>query len=122
MKKAEHDEADAFRPLPKLASDRNRRLVEIARMLPTAEDGAREPTTGRGQGIPRPERQRPLASPGIAWQPAFDLANSGRSRFLGDSECPGVEPGKSLLDLEKPDPRSGGPARSPRAWRGRSTG
>ena len=37
MKKASLDEAEAFRRLQKLASEQNRKLVEIARMLLTAE-------------------------------------------------------------------------------------
>lgn len=38
MKKAELDEAAAFRRLQKLASDKNRKLVEIAAMILTAEE------------------------------------------------------------------------------------
>lgn len=38
MKKASLDEAEAFRRLQKLASNQNRKLVEIARMLLTAEE------------------------------------------------------------------------------------
>ena len=38
MKKAELDEQDAFRRLQKLASDKNKKLVEIARMILTAEE------------------------------------------------------------------------------------
>jgi two-component system, response regulator PdtaR len=38
MKKAGLDEADAFRRLQKLASDRNKKLVEIAQMILTAEE------------------------------------------------------------------------------------
>jgi response regulator NasT len=38
MKKAGLDENDAFRRLQKLASDRNRKLVEIAQILLTAEE------------------------------------------------------------------------------------
>ena len=38
MKKAGLDEADAFRRLQKLASDKNRKLVEIAHMILTAEE------------------------------------------------------------------------------------
>ena len=38
MKKAKLDEADAFRRLQKLASDKNRKLVEIASMILTAEE------------------------------------------------------------------------------------
>ena len=38
MKKARLDEAEAFRRLQKLASDKNRKLVEIAQMLLTAEE------------------------------------------------------------------------------------
>ena len=38
MKKAQLDEAEAFRRLQKLASDQNRKLVEIAKMLLTAEE------------------------------------------------------------------------------------
>jgi len=47
MKKTELDEADAFRRLQKLASDQNRKLVEVARMLLTAEDAFQKPGTGR---------------------------------------------------------------------------
>ena len=38
MKKAGLDENDAFRRLQRLASDKNRKLVEIARMILTAEE------------------------------------------------------------------------------------
>ena len=38
MKKAGLDEQDAFRRLQKLASDKNQKLVEIARMILTAEE------------------------------------------------------------------------------------
>lgn len=38
MKKTQLDEAEAFRRLQKLASDKNRKLVEIATMLLTAEE------------------------------------------------------------------------------------
>jgi response regulator NasT len=38
MKKASLDEAQAFRRLQKLASDKNRKLVEIAQILLTAEE------------------------------------------------------------------------------------
>ena len=47
MKKAELDEADAFRRLQKLASDQNRKLVEIARMLLTAEEAFEKPQSDR---------------------------------------------------------------------------
>ena len=45
MKKASLDEAEAFRRLQKLASDQNRKLVEIARMLITAEEAFQQPKT-----------------------------------------------------------------------------
>jgi response regulator NasT len=38
MKKAKLDEADAFHRLQKLASEKNRKLVEIASMILTAEE------------------------------------------------------------------------------------
>ena len=38
MRKASLDEHDAFRRLQKLASDKNKKLVEIARILVTAEE------------------------------------------------------------------------------------
>ena len=38
MKKANLDEHDAFRRLQKLASDKNRKLIEIAQMILTAEE------------------------------------------------------------------------------------
>jgi response regulator NasT len=38
MKKANLDEADAFRRLQRLASDKNRKLVDIAQMILTAEE------------------------------------------------------------------------------------
>jgi two-component system, response regulator PdtaR len=38
MKKAGYDEHDAFRRLQKLASDKNRKLVDIAHMILTAEE------------------------------------------------------------------------------------
>jgi response regulator NasT len=43
MKKAGLDEHDAFRRLQKLASDRNRKLIEIAQMLLTAEEAFQNP-------------------------------------------------------------------------------
>ena len=38
MKKASLDEAEAFRRLQKLASDKNKKLIEIARIILTAEE------------------------------------------------------------------------------------
>ena len=38
MKRAGLDEQDAFRRLQKLASDKNKKLVEIATILVTAEE------------------------------------------------------------------------------------
>lgn len=38
MKKAGLDEPEAFRRLQELASDKNKKLVEIARMILTAEE------------------------------------------------------------------------------------
>ncbi|MBX6311409.1 MAG: response regulator [Isosphaeraceae bacterium] len=46
MKKAGLDENDAFRRLQKLASDKNRKLIEIAHMILTAEEAFESP--GRG--------------------------------------------------------------------------
>jgi len=46
MKKAELDENEAFRRLQKLASDRNRKLIDIAHMILTAEEALQKP--GRG--------------------------------------------------------------------------
>jgi AmiR/NasT family two-component response regulator len=46
MKKVKLDEQDAFRRLQKLASDKNLKLVEIARMLVTADE-ALQPLCGR---------------------------------------------------------------------------
>ncbi len=43
MKKANLDEHDAFRRLQKIASDKNRKLIEIAQMILTAEE-ALEPS------------------------------------------------------------------------------
>lgn len=43
MKKANLDENDAFRRLQKLASDRNRKLIEIAHMILTAEEAFQSP-------------------------------------------------------------------------------
>jgi response regulator NasT len=43
MKKAQLDEADAFRRLQKLASDKNRKLVEIAQIILTAEEALLPP-------------------------------------------------------------------------------
>ncbi len=43
MKKAKLDEAEAFRRLQKLASDKNRKLVEIASMILTAEEALQYP-------------------------------------------------------------------------------
>jgi two-component system, response regulator PdtaR len=50
MKKASLDEAEAFRRLQKLASDQNRKLVEIARMLLTAEEAFQKPEPDHRQG------------------------------------------------------------------------
>jgi response regulator NasT len=49
MRKANLGEADAFRRLQKLASDKNRKLVEIAQMILTAEEafGEAGPDEGR---------------------------------------------------------------------------
>jgi response regulator NasT len=44
MKKVRLDEHDAFRRLQKLASDKNLKLVEIARMILTAEEAFQTPT------------------------------------------------------------------------------
>ena len=38
MKRAELDEQDAFRRLQKLSSDKNQKMVEIARMIVTADE------------------------------------------------------------------------------------
>ena len=46
MKKATLDEAEAFRRLQTLASNQNRKLVEIARMLLTAEEAFQKPEPG----------------------------------------------------------------------------
>jgi response regulator NasT len=43
MKKAGLDENDAFRRLQRLASDRNRKLVEVAQMILTAEEAFQPP-------------------------------------------------------------------------------
>ncbi len=51
MKNASLDEPEAFRRLQKLASDQNRKLVEIARMILTAEEALQPPRkTDPGQG------------------------------------------------------------------------
>jgi response regulator NasT len=44
MKKAGLDEHDAFRRLQKLASDKNRKLIEIAQMILTAEEALQPPS------------------------------------------------------------------------------
>lgn len=43
MKKANLEENDAFRRLQKLASDRNRKLIEVAHMILTAEEAFQPP-------------------------------------------------------------------------------
>jgi two-component system, response regulator PdtaR len=43
MKKTNLDEHDAFRRLQKLASDKNRKLIEIAQMILTAEEALEPP-------------------------------------------------------------------------------
>jgi two-component system, response regulator PdtaR len=43
MKKAGMDEHDAFRRLQRLASDKNRKLIEIAQMILTAEEALEPP-------------------------------------------------------------------------------
>jgi response regulator NasT len=43
MKRARLDEAEAFRRLQKLASDKNRKLVEIAQMILTTEEAIQMP-------------------------------------------------------------------------------
>ena len=45
MKKVQLDENDAFRRLQKLASDKNLKLVEIARMVLTADEAFQPPST-----------------------------------------------------------------------------
>lgn len=44
MRKTGLDEAEAFRRLQKLASDRNKKLIEIAHMLMTAEEAFQPPS------------------------------------------------------------------------------
>jgi len=44
MKKANLDEHDAFRRLQKIASDKNRKLIEIAQMILTAEEALQPPS------------------------------------------------------------------------------
>jgi response regulator NasT len=46
MQKAGLDENDAFRRLQRLASDRNKKLVEIAHMILTAEEALQPPSRG----------------------------------------------------------------------------
>src|SRR5262245_1686241 len=43
MKRARLDEQDAFRRLQKLASDKNLKLIEVARAIVTAEEAVQEP-------------------------------------------------------------------------------
>jgi response regulator NasT len=43
MKKANLDEHDAFRRLQKLASEKNKKLIEIARIILTAEEAYGSP-------------------------------------------------------------------------------
>ncbi|MDR3638509.1 MAG: response regulator [Isosphaeraceae bacterium] len=50
MKNASLDEAEAFRRLQKLASEQNRKLVEVARVLLTAEEAFEQPQPERRQG------------------------------------------------------------------------
>lgn len=45
MKRARLDEQEAFRRLQKLASDKNRKLVEIARVILTAEEALQPPNS-----------------------------------------------------------------------------
>lgn len=47
MKKAGLDENEAFRRLQRLASDRNRKLVEVAQMILTAEEAFAPPEKGK---------------------------------------------------------------------------
>ena len=44
MKKVQLDENDAFRRLQKLASDKNLKLIEIARIVLTAEEAFQPPS------------------------------------------------------------------------------
>ena len=46
MKKAGLDENEAFRRLQRLASDRNRKLIEVAQMILTAEEAFQPPSGG----------------------------------------------------------------------------
>ncbi len=46
MKKAGLNEQDAFRRLQRLASDKNRKLIEIAQMIMTAEEALEPPSRG----------------------------------------------------------------------------
>ena len=48
MKKAGLDENDAFRRLQRLASDKNRKLIEIAQIILTAEEALEPPNRGKG--------------------------------------------------------------------------
>jgi response regulator NasT len=59
MKKASLDETEAFRRLQKLASDQHRKLVEIARMVLTAEEAFSPPEPGRRQGDRHSNGTRP---------------------------------------------------------------
>ncbi len=49
MKKDQLDEVEAFHRLQKLASDQNRKMVEIAQMILTAEEALEPPKAGRRQ-------------------------------------------------------------------------
>ena len=66
MKKAGLDEHDAFRRLQKLASDKNRKLVDIAQMILTA-DQASKTRPGEQQDLRAPSKrgQTPLNSGGL---------------------------------------------------------
>lgn len=71
MKKAGFDEHDAFRHLQKLASDKNRKLIEIAQMILTAEtrvtaalkhSGGDEAVIAAAEAVRAPARPAPCAA------------------------------------------------------------
>ena len=96
MKKAGLDEHDAFRRLQKLASDKNRKLIEIAQMILTAEEALEPPgrtmTATRWSSFPHeicPVDGTVLEGHGVmdesylTGEPYHDVQDAGLARAVG---------------------------------------
>ena len=110
MKKAGLDEHDAFRRLQKLASDKNRKLIEIAQMILTAEEALEPPepvlTTIPLRDRTHPRRPRSHGTPAVDRGPleAVGLSPGAltRSRCTRRTSRPSSWPGRLAYKLKKP--------------------